>query len=829
MPSLGQCQALGPCQASGPRPRHAAPVLGRRRSNQADDDDGPEQTGFRRLSACSLQPASPSPSPSFVHTLLRVPARASSGLFTFHVKNSRGDKYTFTLPLSTTALDLKTKLAAPEYANLPVSSQRLIYSGKVLKDGDTLAQHNVKEGNSMHLVKSAASNQRQNPATQSSSTASGSATGTPSSNPSAAGVPQNLASGTGNDPLAGLTGARYAGFTQLPSADLFQNPPTQEDVIRQLQDPNFAQMMREAMNNPSFIDMMINTHPHLRDMGPQARQILQSEQFRRMMTNPDSIRQMMQMQQMFGGGGLGGLGAIQQANPFAALFNPALLGGPQQQNNVATTPTPADGGNSAANAAQQQNPFAANPLLANSPFLQNPQQLQQMLQNLGLGDNTAGNVNGAPPNWMDLFGPGLAAAPDNRPPEERYATQLRQLNEMGFHDFDRNIQALSRSGGDVNGALEWLFTSPLQSCSGKKNVLLSTETHADASNETHADASNEPHADASTEPHADASTEPHADASTEAQAKSENTGPSTGPSTAAIASNVSSTQTVLQATSAAKTEMADAQSESEPALSHAAPASPSTPQQTGNKLPRPKYKDEKMLQSYIAKAHALVREGTAVALCVDEQEKAVNKYAEMVSQMTHLLATLGLGRNTTVRALAYLSGSDPPDVKTALRQAKQDRREQNTKKRQASEASTASHKIETKNSDNTINKPPSASTSSNDSTDGFVSLTNAMPVVSGQTSLTDISVLGPVKSESQSLDAAKTKAAADATDRSRGAGMQKKRFTRKWWSKTPRRNRESSDEANKKTQATGTAPKLDTDSTGAVAQAALIAAASSTA
>jgi len=42
----------------------------------------------------------------------------------------------------------------------------------------------------------------------------------------------------------------------------------------------------------------------------------------------------------------------------------------------------------------------------------------------------------------------------------RYATQLRQLNEMGMVDFDRNIQALRRSGGDVNGALEWLFSQP---------------------------------------------------------------------------------------------------------------------------------------------------------------------------------------------------------------------------------------------------------------------------------------------------------------------------------------------------------------------------------
>lgn len=34
-------------------------------------------------------------------------------------------------------------------------------------------------------------------------------------------TPVNIAAGTGNDPLAGLTGARYAGHAQLPRADMF--------------------------------------------------------------------------------------------------------------------------------------------------------------------------------------------------------------------------------------------------------------------------------------------------------------------------------------------------------------------------------------------------------------------------------------------------------------------------------------------------------------------------------------------------------------------------------------------------------------------------------
>ena len=50
-----------------------------------------------------------------------------------------------------------------------------------------------------------------------------------------------------------------------------------------------------------------------------------------------------------------------------------------------------------------------------------------------------------------------AQAQDPRPPEERYEEQLRQLNEMGFHEFERNVEALRRSGGVVQFAVEWLL------------------------------------------------------------------------------------------------------------------------------------------------------------------------------------------------------------------------------------------------------------------------------------------------------------------------------------------------------------------------------------
>lgn len=125
-------------------------------------------------------------------------------------------------------------------------------------------------------------------------------------------------------------------------------------------------------------------------------------------------------------------------NPFAALFNPALFANP--------------GANP--NGQQPQNP--SNPFM-NNPFLQNPALFEQMLQGMTgqTGQDAASN-----PLAALLGGMAPSQPPDNRPPEERYATQLSQLNDMGFFDFDRNVEALRRAGGNVQGAVEYLLSNP---------------------------------------------------------------------------------------------------------------------------------------------------------------------------------------------------------------------------------------------------------------------------------------------------------------------------------------------------------------------------------
>ncbi|RYY38978.1 hypothetical protein EON62_00095 [archaeon] len=49
-----------------------------------------------------------------------------------------------------------------------------------------------------------------------------------------------------------------------------------------------------------------------------------------------------------------------------------------------------------------------------------------------------------------------AAAP-TRPPAELYAAQLEEMESMGFADRAQNLRALSRSGGDLQRAVNFIM------------------------------------------------------------------------------------------------------------------------------------------------------------------------------------------------------------------------------------------------------------------------------------------------------------------------------------------------------------------------------------
>ncbi|OIW21209.1 hypothetical protein TanjilG_31043 [Lupinus angustifolius] len=57
------------------------------------------------------------------------------------------------------------------------------------------------------------------------------------------------------------------------------------------------------------------------------------------------------------------------------------------------------------------------------------------------------------------LGTGSLSVPNrsNEPPEQLYATQLSQLQEMGFFDTQENIRALIATSGNVHAAVERLL------------------------------------------------------------------------------------------------------------------------------------------------------------------------------------------------------------------------------------------------------------------------------------------------------------------------------------------------------------------------------------
>jgi len=289
-------------------------------------------------------------------------------------------------------------------------------------------------------------------------------------------------------------------------------------MIEMLENPMFQSQMNEAMNNPQVIQMMQNS-PMIRD-NPMMRNMLNNPEIRRMMMDPTFLRQSMRMSQMMGGGGAGGqpsmpapgitdttpqdpsapsatqsavAGNNQQppantfpmmglpnaggagSNPFAALFggtnppgNPSSTADTASNASQPSATANSFGGAFGASGGNSQNPFGG----FADQMMQNPDAMRAAMEMFGGGNNPFGGGaqdGGTAGNPFAMFGNGglggmggLGAPPaapaDTRPPEEQYSEQLRQLNDMGFFEFDRNVRALRRSGGSVQGAIEALLS-----------------------------------------------------------------------------------------------------------------------------------------------------------------------------------------------------------------------------------------------------------------------------------------------------------------------------------------------------------------------------------
>ncbi|KAJ9104136.1 hypothetical protein QFC19_004120 [Naganishia cerealis] len=491
-------------------------------------------------------------------------AAPQSDQITINIKGPSELKLSLSINPSTTSV-AELKAQVEEKTQIEKDRQRLIYSGKVLKDEDMLSTYKIQNGHTLHLVKGAAK-----PGSAASSTAPTSST--PASSAARTGVPANLSAGMqyANNPMAHLESVMGHGlggeggfnpFSQIPGmGDRNLNDP--EAINSLMQDPEVISRtmsmmtpeMIDAVSRPSSIVFLANSiliklpfisclslslrmllhssslgdpHPAHRDimgaynssgtafcgflaalyacvlttpcrrrftttcfstsllsdppisvsqaiasnpslapMGPQLREMMSSPFFRQMMSNPEMVRSIMQMRGGAGGGmgGMGGMGGLGGLGGFGGLGGAGGAGGfpapgsydgenrntSETANNAGSNTT---GGNAAANpfaslfgAGAGAGTGAGTGAGGFNPFGMDPAMMQSMLG--GMGSGGFGALGGATPQ----------APQDSRSMEERYQSQLLQLNEMGLCDPQQNIRALSMTGGNVNAAIELIFS-----------------------------------------------------------------------------------------------------------------------------------------------------------------------------------------------------------------------------------------------------------------------------------------------------------------------------------------------------------------------------------
>nr|XP_016475862.1 PREDICTED: ubiquitin domain-containing protein DSK2b-like isoform X3 [Nicotiana tabacum] len=196
--------------------------------------------------------------------------------------------------------------------------------------------------------------------------------------------------------VADTRAAPLGGLGGLASPGLEQmlsGMPDTTSLNQMMQNPAISQMMQSLLSNPQYMNQVLGLNPQLRSM------LDSNSHLREMMQNPEFIRQLTSPETM------------QQLMTFQhGLLSQAW----RQQTN------------------------------------------QQVGQNAGgAGDNGMEML-------MNMFGgleTGGLGVPNrsNVPPEELYATQLTQLQEMGFFDTQENIRALIATAGNVHAAVERLI------------------------------------------------------------------------------------------------------------------------------------------------------------------------------------------------------------------------------------------------------------------------------------------------------------------------------------------------------------------------------------
>ncbi|GMT28080.1 hypothetical protein PFISCL1PPCAC_19377, partial [Pristionchus fissidentatus] len=343
-------------------------------------------------------------------------SESNSGKISLKIK-STSIQYDIEVPEGATVSAVKQALV--EKTGNPVEKHTLIFSGKILKDADTLAQHSIKDGMAIHLVIRTAPP----------------AAAQPSSAPS---TPQVPSASQPSQPQQrspfGIPGMGAMGGGMNPM-QMMQNPEMMQQMMN-------SPIMQSLMSNPQVLRSMLSDNPQIQQLietNPELGHILNDPEMMRqtmeMIRNPNMFNEMMRNhdQAIRNLQGIpGGEAALQRlyqevqepllnsatssltGNPFAALSNNANSATSRSQNagveNAEALPNPWGGG---AQGGQQAN-AGGTPRGGNGGM---NAMMEHMMQGM-MGGGAGGIGGGAMPN--DIMGM------MNNPAMRQMAAQMAQ-------------------------------------------------------------------------------------------------------------------------------------------------------------------------------------------------------------------------------------------------------------------------------------------------------------------------------------------------------------------------------------------------------------------
>ncbi|XP_032753954.1 ubiquilin-4 isoform X3 [Rattus rattus] len=306
----------------------------------------------------------------------------------------------------------------------------LIFAGKILKDGDTLNQHGIKDGLTVHLVIKTPQKTQDPVTTTASPPSTPDSASAPSTTPASPAAPvqpcssgnttSDAGSGGGPSPVAaegpsnatasilsGFGGILGLGSLGLGSANFME---LQQQMQRQLM--SNPEMLSQIMENPLVQDMMSNPDlmRHMIMANPQMQQLMErNPEISHMLNNPELMRQ-------FGNNPFSSLAGNSDNSSSQPLRteNREPLPNPWSPS-PPTSQAPGSGGEGTGGSGTSQvhptvsNPFGINAASLGSGMFNSPE-MQALLQQISENPQLMQNVISAP--YMRTMMQTLAQNPD---------------------------------------------------------------------------------------------------------------------------------------------------------------------------------------------------------------------------------------------------------------------------------------------------------------------------------------------------------------------------------------------------------------------------------